>query len=171
MKRLGQVDLWIPDGVPNGIVLLLPGKGQLRERRLVARRLLDVDKVLVVRDAVVFRQFEQADEGLEQRGPGRKVRNKWSIQSAQRSTRGSDAGRNPDVSPEFCVLGVHHRGTFREDFSDADSADLLLDGARHLLNLRNNDLLQNHAKHSATKCQIEQNIYLVIGKREHSSKT
>lgn len=80
------MDLWIPDGVSDGIVLLLPCERQLRERRLVARRLLDVDEVLVVRDAVVFRQFKQADEGLEQRGPGHKARN-VSIQSAKAPER------------------------------------------------------------------------------------
>lgn len=70
MQRLGQMDLWIPHGVSDGIVLLLPRERQLRERRLVARRLLDVDEVLVVRHAVVLGQLKQADEGLEQRRPG-----------------------------------------------------------------------------------------------------
>lgn len=56
-----------------------------------------------------------------------------------------------NVSPELCVLRVHHCRTFCEDFSDAHSADLLLDSSRHLLHLRNNDFLQNHAKHSGTK--------------------
>lgn len=72
VKRLGQMDFWIPDSVSDGIVLLFPCKRQLRESRLVARRLFDVNEVLVVRDAVVFRQFKQADEGLEQRGPEHK---------------------------------------------------------------------------------------------------
>lgn len=56
-----------------------------------------------------------------------------------------------EFSPELCVLRVHHCRAFCEDFSDADSTDLLFNSPRHLLNLRNNDFLQNHAKHSVTK--------------------
>lgn len=53
------------------------------------------------------------------------------------------------VSPEFGVLGVHHSGTFSEDFGDSHSADLLLNGSRNLLDLRDDDLLQDHPKHAA----------------------
>lgn len=70
MQRLGQQDLRIPHSFSDGVVLFLSSKRQLRERRLITGRVLDVDEVLVVRDAVVFRQLEQANESLEQGSPG-----------------------------------------------------------------------------------------------------
>lgn len=69
MQRLRQQDLGVSHGVSDRVVFLLPREGELRERRLVAGRVLDVDEVLVIRDAVVLWQLEQTDEGLEQRGP------------------------------------------------------------------------------------------------------
>lgn len=56
-----------------------------------------------------------------------------------------------DFLPEFSVLCVHHRRTFSEDLRDANSADLLFNWSRHLLNLWNNYFLQHHTKHSATQ--------------------
>lgn len=53
-----------------------------------------------------------------------------------------------DSLPEFGVLCVHHRRTFSKDFCDANSTDLLFNCARHLLDLRNDYLLQHHTKHS-----------------------
>ena len=70
VERLGEQDLGVAHGVSDGVVLLLASEGQLGEGRLVARGVLDVDEVLVVGRAVVLRQFEEPDEGLEQRGPG-----------------------------------------------------------------------------------------------------
>lgn len=56
-----------------------------------------------------------------------------------------------DFLPEFSVLRVHHCRTFSKDFCDANSADLLLNWSRHLLNLWNNYFLQHHTKHPATQ--------------------
>lgn len=70
MQRLGQQDLGIAHSFSDGVVLFLPGKRKLRERRLITGRVFDVDEVLVVRDAVVFRQLEQTNESLQQRSPG-----------------------------------------------------------------------------------------------------
>lgn len=50
-------------------MLLFPSKRQLRERRLVAWRVFNVNEVLVIWDAVIFWQLKQTNEGLEQRGP------------------------------------------------------------------------------------------------------
>ena len=70
VEGLGQQDLGVAHGVSDGVMLLLAGEGQLGEGRLVAGGVLDVDEVLVVGRAVVLRQLEEPDEGLEQRGPG-----------------------------------------------------------------------------------------------------
>lgn len=69
VERLSQQDFWIADGVSYRVVLLLSSEGELRERRLVARRVFDVYEMLVVWDAVVFWQLKQTNERLEQRRP------------------------------------------------------------------------------------------------------
>lgn len=56
-------------------MLLFPSKRELRERRLVAWRVFNVNEVLVIWDAVVFWQLKQTNEGLEQRGPEQKDEN------------------------------------------------------------------------------------------------
>lgn len=50
-------------------MFLLASECQLRESRLVARCVLDVDEVLVVRDAVVLRQLEQSNQSLQDGRP------------------------------------------------------------------------------------------------------
>lgn len=55
VEWLGQQDFGITHGVADRVVLLLPGEGELREGCLVAWCVLDVDEVLVVWDAVIFR--------------------------------------------------------------------------------------------------------------------
>lgn len=75
MKRLCQKDLWIPNSVSNGVMLLFPSKRQLRERRLVPWCIFNVNEVLVIWDAVVFWQLKQTNEGLEQRSPEQKDEN------------------------------------------------------------------------------------------------
>lgn len=69
MQWLGQQDFWIANSISNWVVLLLPGKGQLWEGSLIARCVFDVNEVLIVWDAVVFRKLKETDEGLEQWGP------------------------------------------------------------------------------------------------------
>lgn len=69
MQGLCQQDLGVADGLSDGVVLLLASEGQLGEGRLVARRVLDVDEVLVVRHTVVLRQLKQANQSLQQRRP------------------------------------------------------------------------------------------------------
>ena len=64
VERLGQQDLRIANSLSNGIVFLLPSEGQLRERRLVTWRVLDVDEVLIVWDAVVLWQLKETYQGL-----------------------------------------------------------------------------------------------------------
>lgn len=66
---MGQQYFRVADGISDRVVLLLPSKGQLRESSLIAGCIFNVDEMLVVRDAVVFGQLKETDEGLEQRRP------------------------------------------------------------------------------------------------------
>lgn len=72
MQRLSQQNLGVADCLSNRVVFLLPGKGQLRESCLVARRVFDVDEVLVVGNAVILWQFKQTNQGLQQRSPAKR---------------------------------------------------------------------------------------------------
>ena len=64
MERLGQQDFRIANSFSNGIMFLLPSKGQLRESGLVTWCVFDVNEVLIVWDAVILWQFKEADQGL-----------------------------------------------------------------------------------------------------------
>lgn len=72
VQRLCQVDPGIVHHLPHGIVFLLPRKGQLGECSLVARGVLDVNEVLLIRDRVVLRQLKEPNQGLQQGNPGSK---------------------------------------------------------------------------------------------------
>lgn len=154
MQRLGQQDLRIADSFSDGVVLFLSSKRQLRERRLITGRVLDVDEVLVVRDAVVFRQLEQANESLEQRSPGDTGR-VLVLHTCARSTPVSVSADHRGVSlaagcsPEFGVLRVHHGRTLGQDLCDADRADFLLDCSGNLLDFWDDYFFQHHAEHPA----------------------
>lgn len=72
VERLGKQDLWIANGVSNRVMLFFPCKCQLRECSLITGRVFNVDKMLVIRDAVIFWQLKQTNESLKQRGPEQK---------------------------------------------------------------------------------------------------
>lgn len=78
-----------------------------------------------------------------------------------------------DLLPEFGVLRVHHGRTLSQDFSYANSTDLLFNCPRHLLNLRNNYFLQHHTKHSATQkkrtCAMRVSVINVFCATRHST--
>lgn len=160
MERLGQQDLGITDRLSDGVVLFSPCKRELRERRLIPGRVFDVDEVLVVRDAVVFRQLEQTNESLEQRSPGDRGPTPLKPQLSNNqvlvfymftliSIDSNQQVINPMASclPEFRVFRVHHRRTLRQDLCYTDCADFLLDCSRNLLDFWDHDFFQHHAEH------------------------
>ena len=63
-EGLGEVHLGFGDA-REGVFGLLAGEDELRVGRLVARSVLDLDEVLVVRRRLVFGQLEEADQSLK----------------------------------------------------------------------------------------------------------
>lgn len=108
--------------------------------------------MLVVRDAVVFRQLEQTNESLEQRSPG----DTDQVLVLQICTRFTLVSISPGhqvrvlragCSPEFGVLRVHHGRTLGQDLGYAHRADFLLDCSRNLLDFWDDYFFQHHAEH------------------------
>lgn len=74
MQGLGQQNFGVDNSVSNRVVLLLSSECELSEGGLVSGRVFNVDEVLVVRDAVILWQLEEANQSLKQGSPAKQSR-------------------------------------------------------------------------------------------------
>jgi hypothetical protein len=76
---IGHVSAWV--------AVMLAREDELREGGLVARRVLNLHKMLVVRHRVVLRQLQQGNESLQQRRPeARRAGMFWATTFARESS-------------------------------------------------------------------------------------